>query len=407
MVPGFSLYPFFALWARCIQDGWEMIYGMWTGFELAAEARAAEQDAGTEAEGPAPAPATAEPQLQLSTRLHPQDPRLENLATAADYPHRFNTRPDGNPDQVEWLEHNAAAGSSTWHAPVAHRLHSLNSRELCYLNITNSTPHAVRMLWLDYQGNEVAYEKIAAGGVLRQQTFLTHPWMVREGATGTRLPLNGREAFVPTLQEHQEQVAEARARQQALQQQARQLVQQQAGLMDQRPQGSEAGSREVPGAGGVGVGVGVGLGDQLVVMAGPGSNWPLFEVTIGELPQLQWTKETHRLFPAWFKDSSRAFLMCQQKQQRELYSSAASGSSCLGHVPAELLPLIVRLSAPEVPQGVHFPPVGRADIRPARLSAPPAAAEPPGDSAPAAADAPAGPQQEPNDQGAAAVQQDA
>jgi hypothetical protein len=39
---------------------------------------------------------------------------------------------------------------------LQHRLHSLNSREFCYLNVTNSTPHAVRMLWLDYQGNEVS-----------------------------------------------------------------------------------------------------------------------------------------------------------------------------------------------------------------------------------------------------------
>jgi hypothetical protein len=44
--------------------------------------------------------ASAEPHLQLRTRLHPQDPRLEHLATAAEYPHRFNTRPEGNPDQV-------------------------------------------------------------------------------------------------------------------------------------------------------------------------------------------------------------------------------------------------------------------------------------------------------------------
>jgi hypothetical protein len=39
---------------------------------------------------------------------------------------------------------------------LQHRLHSLNSRDICYLNVNNSTPHAVRMLWLDYQGNEVS-----------------------------------------------------------------------------------------------------------------------------------------------------------------------------------------------------------------------------------------------------------
>jgi hypothetical protein len=52
-------------------------------------------------------------------------------------------------------------------------------------------------------------------------------------------------------------------------------------------------------------------------------------------------KETHALFPDWFKHSTRTFLLCQQKQQRELYGSVAGGSSCLGHLPTEL----VRMSA--------------------------------------------------------------
>jgi hypothetical protein len=48
-------------------------------------------------------------------------------------------------------------------------------------------------------------------------------------------------------------------------------------------------------------------------------------------------KETHALFPDWFKHSARAFLLCQQKQQRELYNNAADGRSCLGHLPTELV----------------------------------------------------------------------
>jgi hypothetical protein len=133
---------------------------------------------------------------------------------------------------------------------------------------------------------QVAYDTIAAGDVLRQQTFLTHPWLVREVTTGTRLLLNGREAFVPTLQEHREQVSAARARQQAAQQQAQQLVQQEGGVQGNQPQ--PLGVAQQPQQQGV-EGVGVGPNAQLVVLAGMGAGWPLFEVTVGELPQLQWT----------------------------------------------------------------------------------------------------------------------
>jgi hypothetical protein len=132
---------------------------------------------------------------------------------------------------------------------------------------------------------QVAYETIAAGDVLRQQTFLTHPWIVREVTTGTRLLLNGREAIVPTSQEHREQVAAARARQQAAQQQAQQQAQQhEAGVQDNHNQLQQQQQQQD----GVQIG-GVGPGGQLVVLAGLGAGWPLFEVTVGELPQLQWT----------------------------------------------------------------------------------------------------------------------
>jgi hypothetical protein len=132
---------------------------------------------------------------------------------------------------------------------------------------------------------QVAYETIAAGDVLRQQTFLTHPWLVREVTTGTRLLLNGREAFVPTLQEHREQVSAARARQQAVQQQAQQLVQQEDGVQGNQQQQLGVAQQQQQWVGGVGVGPNA----QLVVLAGMGAGWPLFEVTVGELPQLQWT----------------------------------------------------------------------------------------------------------------------
>lgn len=207
---------------------------------------------------------------------------------------------------------------------------------------------------------------------------------------------------MPSLQEHREQVAQpAAARQQAAQQQQGVQYQQQ-----QQQQGVLA-------AGGVGGGLGVHV-QQLVMLAGLGAGWPLFEVTVGELPLLQWTvsggvdavrgcasafkiwppasvlqacccccykqpltalhlfelckgstflgglipaataaavlqKETHALFPDWFKCSTKAFLLCHQKQQRELYGSAAEGSPCLGHLPTEL----VRCRANSTPHKQH------------------------------------------------------
>jgi hypothetical protein len=46
------------------------------------------------------------------------------------------------------------------------------------LTIINNTDQPVQSLWLDYNGKRVFYEQIAAHTQYKQQTWLTHPWIV-------------------------------------------------------------------------------------------------------------------------------------------------------------------------------------------------------------------------------------
>lgn len=48
----------------------------------------------------------------------------------------------------------------------------------------NCTEVIVRACWVNYNGNEVAYGKIAPGATYVQPTFKKHPWIFREERTG-------------------------------------------------------------------------------------------------------------------------------------------------------------------------------------------------------------------------------
>ena len=45
------------------------------------------------------------------------------------------------------------------------------------------TDRSVRLFWVDYGCNEVAYDVLGPGQARVQRTFLTHPWRVRDAAT--------------------------------------------------------------------------------------------------------------------------------------------------------------------------------------------------------------------------------
>ena len=60
---------------------------------------------------------------------------------------------------------------------------------------TNMLAETVTVWWIDYLGAEVFYNTIAAMESYQQQTFVTHPWLIRAQQTGTALV-----GFVPAAE---------------------------------------------------------------------------------------------------------------------------------------------------------------------------------------------------------------
>jgi hypothetical protein len=291
--------------------------------------------------------------------------------------------------------------------PRCSTLRSKVSQQDAFVHFTNNTSHTVRLLWISYEGAEVAYSELQPGAEMLQHTFVTHPWVAREVSTATQLPINMQEAFCPKLvQCPQPQAPAGPATQQADaaalaagadveaaegdhgQQQQQQLLQ----LHDQvqskaRPKLYIVGCPE---------------GERLV----PYSELQRAEITA--LPGLLWSESAHTHFPPAFQAAVRTFLMCHLQLQRNMQagtvlaatataassssSSAAAaaaadrtapeagagaivmdelpmlGTSHLGCLPSLLLSHIVRLAAPCIPQHMELPLELRPDILPTCLA---------------------------------------
>jgi hypothetical protein len=76
------------------------------------------------------------------------------------------------------------------------RLKSLHSKAPSVIVFTNKTTFPVRALWLDFDGNEVVYSVLEPNSTKRYHTYVTHPWIVREVQSSTRMMLSGRPAVV-------------------------------------------------------------------------------------------------------------------------------------------------------------------------------------------------------------------
>ncbi|MDQ3584026.1 MAG: hypothetical protein M3495_21615 [Pseudomonadota bacterium] len=55
------------------------------------------------------------------------------------------------------------------------------------LEIKNESAKHVRLFWIDYTGQEVFYHELSPGERYVQQTFVTHPWRIREATSGQLL----------------------------------------------------------------------------------------------------------------------------------------------------------------------------------------------------------------------------
>lgn len=69
------------------------------------------------------------------------------------------------------------------------QLRSLNANVATKVVVLNRTPGPVVLYWLDYRGKRTFYAEIAPGRGREQPTFVTHPWLVTDKASGRCLSL--------------------------------------------------------------------------------------------------------------------------------------------------------------------------------------------------------------------------
>ncbi|XP_036812572.1 von Hippel-Lindau disease tumor suppressor isoform X2 [Oncorhynchus mykiss] len=77
-------------------------------------------------------------------------------------------------------------------------LRSLNADVETHVNFINQSKQSARAWWLDYSGHPVSYGDIRTDGLLRMDTFLTHPWVFRASRNGAKLLANQQDVYMPT-----------------------------------------------------------------------------------------------------------------------------------------------------------------------------------------------------------------
>uniref|UniRef100_A0A673ZF96 von Hippel-Lindau disease tumor suppressor n=1 Tax=Salmo trutta TaxID=8032 RepID=A0A673ZF96_SALTR len=76
-------------------------------------------------------------------------------------------------------------------------LWSVNSDVETHVNFINQSKQSARAWWLDFSGHPVSYGDIRTSGLLRMNTFLTHPWLFRASRNGAKLLANQQEVYLP------------------------------------------------------------------------------------------------------------------------------------------------------------------------------------------------------------------
>lgn len=61
---------------------------------------------------------------------------------------------------------------------------SLHGNNPSTLIVNNHTNLVLEQIWLDYHGKEVKYNDVQAGGTSHMNTYLTHPWLIKESRSG-------------------------------------------------------------------------------------------------------------------------------------------------------------------------------------------------------------------------------
>lgn len=297
--------------------------------------------------------------------------------------------------------------------PVYGTLCSKHSRHEAYVLFINNTPHTVRLMWVNYRGDEIAYDTLLPGHSCIQQTFATHPWMAREVHTATRLPINMQEAFCPHKTQRAQQGPPAPSAAAAAGVPAAAAVAHAAAPAG--PQDAAAAVAELAAPAGAQQAQQPPQPQQQQVFSFQGptgvrhvpfSSLQRAEITL--LPALPWSESAHTHFPPAFKAAARTFLLCHLQLQKAMHADHSFGLSTaaaetapgaaadaadfrssyhddmpspasrshLGCLPSVLLPHIVGLAAPYAPQHMELPLTLRPDILPTCLAEDPDAPVP-------------------------------
>ena len=86
---------------------------------------------------------------------------------------------------------------------------SIHSECQVKATFTNASERNVDIYWVDFQGRLVRYfTNLSPGKQEKIYTYVTHPWVARDCATGQRMFLSGQPVYVPTLPNDDDQLEE-------------------------------------------------------------------------------------------------------------------------------------------------------------------------------------------------------
>lgn len=76
---------------------------------------------------------------------------------------------------------------------------SIHSRIATSVRFINHSGSHVKVLWLNYQGEQVLYSTLEpSNGYYDVNTFVTHPWVAVEEGTNHQMLLNSRQIYFPS-----------------------------------------------------------------------------------------------------------------------------------------------------------------------------------------------------------------
>jgi len=84
-------------------------------------------------------------------------------------------------------------------APIQYPFRSAKSKQpSAHITFTNSSDRSIELVWINYVGQEKRYDEVQPNNSHTQESFSTHPWLVKDASTHENIFL-----FIPRNQEPQ------------------------------------------------------------------------------------------------------------------------------------------------------------------------------------------------------------